>query len=404
MRPALVWIMAVVSGCGSPEMTTSEPVVRDSVGIRIVEHAAVGGGTPLIGLAPNPLWAHGGGQGDYQFASITAGVLLADGSAVVADIEINEVVAIASDGSLRSVLARNGEGPGEVGWVRSLIALGGDSVLVEDDRNHRFSIFVGDRFLGSTSTYGLMEHSSDLEAHGVDRSGSLLMSSQGHRRPEAEWRPGFMVRAQLEGATVDTVAIHDKTHADLVGDPLYPFAPRGGVAVSAGEFVIARSDVPEVVWRRSDGSIRQIVRWRPTWEYPTDDELDRHKASQLERAGSQISDAELADMADLMDELYRVAPERPLPLFSRIHGDDAGRVWLAEHVVTWPTDEPTAYTVIDFDGAWLGTIRLPWEFRLLAVRGDWVLGVVKDELDIQTVVVHELLGTGSVERPIDPGR
>ena len=37
----------------------------------------------------------------------------------------------------------------------------------------------------------------------------------------------------------------------------------GEVTVAAGRYVYTRSDRPEITWRLPDGTIAQIVRWRP---------------------------------------------------------------------------------------------------------------------------------------------
>ena len=45
------------------------------------------------------------------------------------------------------------------------------------------------------------------------------------------------------------------------GMPLFRYY--GAVGAAGGEFVHGRSDTPELVWRRPDGTARQIMRWQP---------------------------------------------------------------------------------------------------------------------------------------------
>jgi hypothetical protein len=52
--------------------------------------------------------------------------------------------------------------------------------------------------------------------------------------------------------------------------------------------------------------------------------------------------------------------------------------------------EATAWTVIDPEGRWMGTVDLPPNFTLRAVGKDRLVGVRTDELDVQYVVVLKL--------------
>ncbi len=82
--------------------------------------------------------------------------------------------------------------------------------------------------------------------------------------------------------------------------------------------------------------------------------------------------------------------DEPLPLFSMLHGDDEGRVWLAHFDPARNRAGVPGYTVIGPDGEWLGVLESPESFRLLDVAGGRVLGVFKDDLDVEHVVVYEL--------------
>ena len=65
-----------------------------------------------------------------------------------------------------------------------------------------------------------------------------------------------MARYDPETGAVDTVASHK--HLPGESNPAHGL----GVFVSDGQFVYVRTDTPEVVWHRADGTVRQIARWR----------------------------------------------------------------------------------------------------------------------------------------------
>ena len=54
--------------------------------------------------------------------------------------------------------------------------------------------------------------------------------------------------------------------------------------------------------------------------------------------------------------------------------------------------EGAPYTVISPDGSWLGHVETPPKLRILDVTGGFVLGVLRDEMDVENVVVYELVG------------
>ncbi len=46
------------------------------------------------------------------------------------------------------------------------------------------------------------------------------------------------------------------------------------------------------------------------------------------------------------------------------------------------------YTVISSDGEWLGQVEALCRFRILDVAGRLVLGVLRDEMDVENIVVY----------------
>ncbi len=87
---------------------------------------------------------------------------------------------------------------------------------------------------------------------------------------------------------------------------------------------------------------------------------------------------------------YELVADEPLPLFGFLHGDDEGRVWLSHYDTGRYSAGVPGYTVIGPDGEWLGVLESPESFRLLDVAGGRVLGIFKDDLDVEHVVVYEL--------------
>ena len=387
-----------LAACGAETAPTTDRTVRDSAGVHIVEYV----GTPTAGttlaFSAEPLYTHGTGTGDYLFQSIWTGALMPDGSAAISDAGNAEIVLLGPDGSTQETLAGPGEGPGEVGFVASLLAVGQDSLLVEDDVNAQFTLLANGSIAQAVSVRGSRVLTRGLVTHGIDSAGQLLMASSSFRRGfEQAWLPGHMVRLALETQVADTVASYDWVpRQPPEGSPENPFPHYGLVGASGGQFIYGRTDTPEILWRRPDGTVRQIVRWQPEWVYPTDEHWALFEAEQraiLPEINPQVqTDAAVEELIRNVLAGYRLVPDEPLPLFgSPFFGDDEGRVWLAGFAVDWKRNEAPHFDVIAEDGEWLGVVHAPARFRVLDVAGGRVLGVLTDEMDVESVVVYELL-------------
>ena len=383
-----------LTGCDEAAGPAGEALVRDSAGVRIVEYAAAPAADAPFAFSPEPVYSHGSGNGNYAFQSIWAGRLLPDGSAAISDDGNDEVVIVAPDGAAHHILARSGQGPGEVGFVASLFVLSQDSLLLEDDVNRRFTLFVN----GSparTVTVQDPAFGRGLSAHGLDSSGQLLMSTSSYRSGfEEAWLQGKMVRFNLDTGVPDTVASYDFAPYTPREGPQNPFAGFGRVTAAAGHFLYTRSDKAEITWRLPDGTVRQIVRWRPEPVYPTEEHLEPLAArtrTRLRFANPQGSAGRIEEM--VMEQLagYQILPDTPLPFFSRPLGDGEGRVWLPTYVPGGPREGLPPYSVVSPEGEWLGRVDAPPRLRILDVAGGRVLGVVKDEMDVESIVVYELV-------------
>ena len=400
MRSERHFILVLTAALAACQSDPRPPVdagvhIEDRAGVRIVEHAQAPVTEAPFRLAPEPLYRYGAGPGDYMFTWVTAGALLSNGSAAIYDAESGDLVLLEPDGRSGSVLARRGEGPAELGGPpKAMLPLGRDSLLIQDYMNTRFSLFAGGAFVRTTTISP--ELSQAFGARGISGDGDILMSSTRSVRPSPEgWEAGYVVRLDLAGGATDTIASYDWV------PPQPPVRPRtrnpashfGGVAPVRGEFVQGRTDTPELTWRRADGSIRQIVRWQPEWVYPTDEHRDRLakelEAGILEEMGA-MTDAERTGMLERMLATWQFDTDKPLPLFTGLMADDEGRVWLREY---YPSLETTtrSYIVFSPDGLRLGRVSIPEGLRVFRVHGGRVLGVIKGEMDVLSVVVYELV-------------
>ena len=360
-------LMAGVGACGGDtSMASDVPVeIEDSAGVRIVAYE----GTPTT-AAPfrfpaEPRYRHGATPGDYAFRGINVGRLFPDGSAVVSDEWNSELVVLSPDGTTHEVLARQGEGPGEVMYAYDMFALGQDSVLMADPRLGRVTLFAG------RSVARTVDHRSlrSLSVAGIGSSGELLLATRVPSEPlsgvEGEWLPGHMARFDMETGALDTVASYDYMPRIPPGLEWNPIAAVGEVMVATGQFAYTRSDRPEITWSLPDGTVTQIVRWQAEPAQLTEEMLEPVEADV--RMRNRVAYADRKRMAGI-------------PPTGRSSAHAGKRAFVPP------------YTVISSDGEWLGTVEAPPRFRILDVTGGLVLGVLRDEMDVENVVVYGLMG------------
>ena len=384
--------LAPAAACGgdpSPPAHAS-PQIQDSAGIRIVAYEGTPTAEPPFRFAAEPRYRHGANPGDYAFQGAGVGRLFPDGSAVVHDAWNNELVAFGQDGATYEVVATEGEGPGEVGYVSAIFALGQDSVLVADPNRGRVTLFVG----GSVLLTADLPRSGRIGVEGIGASGELLLAtSWGPSTFEGEWLPGHMIRFDMEIGALDTIASYDLNPRIPPGLQWDPIRAAGEVMVAAGQFVYTRSDRPEVTWRFPDGTVTQIVRWQVEPALLTEDWMEPIEAEhrmEVRMHSPGVPDARIAEITRRDMAIYRASIGRPMPLFGSPFADAEGRVWLPSYKPGGEHHGVAPYTVIAPGGEWLGTVETPPGLRILDVAAGLVLGVVRDEMDVVSVVVYEL--------------
>jgi len=396
-RQILAAPLLAVAGCGGDDAPAAGPMVRDSAGVRIVEYAGAPEHEAAFALSTEPVYRYGSAPGDFLFGRIWSGVLFGDGRSAIYDAGNSEIVVLSPDGTGHELLARSGEGPGEIGFLQSMFTVGTDSLLVEDDGNARFTLFADRGVVRSVSLQENRLLSRQLRAMGIDPTGQLLMSSASYRRGfPNDWLPGHMVRLDLDALVADTVASYDWVPIRPPDDePENPFSHLGWVDAAGGRFVYGRSDTPEIVWREPDGTVSQVVRWDPDRIYPAEEHWQIFEADTrltLPAINPQLqTDEAIEELIRGALAGYRVQPDQPLPLFGAFFGDDEGRLWLPEFAVAAGRHGYPAYTVISPAGEWLGQVQAPSGLRVLDGARGRVLGVLKDEMDMESVVVYELI-------------
>ncbi len=393
-RPSFILALLTAVPACAPDAslpTHAPPHIVDSAGVRIVtyDHSTIT--QAPFQLAAEPRYRHGAHASDYSFQEGSVGRLLPDGSAVVYDQWNVELVAFSPDGTTHSVLATEGEGPGEVRYVSAIFATGQDSVLIADPNLARVTLFVG----GSAARIIALPRSARLEVEGIGSSGELLLATTyGSFSDEEAWRLGHMARFDVETGALDTVASYDFMPRIPPGLEREPIPAYGEITVAAGRFVQTRSDRPQVTWRLPDGTATQIARWQAAPTLLTEEWMQSIEADyrmEVRKHSPNVPEAGITESTRRVMGIYRASIGRPMPLFAEPFADSEGRIWLPSYKPGGERHRVPPYTVIAPDGEWLGTVEAPPGFRILDVASGLVLGMELDEMDVESAAVYELV-------------
>lgn len=384
---------AVVLFACAPGDSGPEPfVVQDSAGTAIAEsrvQAWQEGEGWRVG--PDPIVVIGQVEGDprYEFLAVRE-VTFWPGDRIVLLNAIDEVRAYDLDGTFVWSAGQAGDGPGDFGSTLAIWPHAGDSLAVSDNRLQRVSYWDSDGQFGrvvSTSHEGDEGFASQIS--GGFPSGEMF-----------GWGGTSSFTSRDRGLLQDSLRmrIHDASgsFARLIGQ--VPATPRWGGEdipfafipmtvdiwpVADGEYIlVARSSAPEIQLWNPDGSLDRIIRWDP-----------RPRPVSAEMRSAFIEDAVASASEGRRAAIRRFYGEVPfpdvLPEIRAVLTDSDGRVWAQRY---HPSDDTAEeWIVFDPDGRWLGPVTLPDRFVLNDVSGDRIVGVERDDLDVERVVVYALV-------------
>ena len=372
--------------------------VTDSSGVRIVHN-------PTDGLwTPESTWqaveeiriGEISGEAEYQFGSVVALDVDADGNIYALDQQAQEVRVFDAEGLHLVTLGGPGSGPGELGRASAGVFVGpGDTVLVPDLANARVNLYEpGGAPAGS---YALALQNGVPIRWKLDRDGRLLGQLRSFPVPGQEG-PSEPTRDPIVAYGTDGT-ITDTLHSLPPGqsiergpggaprvtlfspEPIWDLAPNGS-------FVSAMNSAYRVEFWDDAGRLTQVLERDVTRSEIT--ESDQETVRELLR--KLIAEQGVPPQAaQAVIEGMRFAEFYPAFLNMLVAAD--GSVWLqqiqtADALAASGAFNPqdlgsSSWDVFDHDGRYLGILEFPPKFTPLKILGDDVYGVLRDDLDVQ---------------------
>ncbi len=356
-----------------------------------------------IVLSEEPIWSvgiqgtePGGGSSAMMFERISGGERLEDGSVVVADEGAAEVRKFAADGAHLWTVGGRGEGPGDFEGLALLRNCSEGKITVYDRHLFRVTEFgQGGELLGTWAVpFEEAPPYSDQEVTCAP-DGRIAYHTAGEFPSE----PG-MVRWQVQvrwtsGASESHVLReHVPGPEKILDGSSYWDRPWSKVLVlgATGEGVwMGTSDDHAMELIGWDGNVVRTLQWSGDDLVATQEDAVQF----LEELTDGDDEAEKERFArESWPDYEEVLPAR-VPAYSRLIVSADGSLWVGSwNGVTWwprlPRHPGRSWNIFDRSGTRTGQVTVPANMSVLDAGPDWVLVVVRDHLNVQSLAVYKL--------------
>lgn len=340
----------------------------------------------------------------YLLHQVIGTTRLADGRIVVADIGSSELLFYDSLGVHLRTTGGRGEGPGEFQRIIQLQRLPGDTLLVLSYRPGLTWLSPDGDYLRSErvewpNVASLPCRLAETNWH-VFEDGSIITLLEDNfgvdpcpPSPDPPWRhTGLLARATAFDGTFDTLGIFPATERNSPNYRAYGHALT--LAFGSGRVYVGDTASEEILVLNLRGDTLRVL---PTpWSaVPIPPEARKEDARRFERSDGSV---EVGNPYSYPDDY---------PLFGRLLADDVGYLWVMAYPeflepVPAPMFESAAalaliteeggarWRVLDSTGEAVAELRTAPGFFPFEIGEDYVLGVWKDELDVQAVRLYGL--------------
>lgn len=393
-------VLVAIAACGDGR-STAFSTSTDSAGVRIVTSTApVWGATGGWQVDTTPLLSIGDaiGPNPVLLVEVNGVRLLSNGHIAVVNGSEHEVRYFDSKGN---AAGRTGRSDTDAFRSVSLVGNSGDSLLLWDaELDHATLLDPGGRVVRSFSL-------TKRDTSAATRLGYA---------PAALFGDGTLLLAARSGAATgeqsglrrDTIPLRRADAFGVIGVPIAsvpgsealaiitkkfvsrferPFGQRTVIGAQGANTLVGTGDIDGLTVYDSTGKLAAYYRVdRPRRSIPESD-----IAALGFRQGRQLQQLPPDFAAVFRRVLTEVGVPGTLPTTYQLVVDATGAIWLRDDVGPVLRDSiPQRWTVLSATGAWLGAVTTPRRFEVHQITADRVVGVQRDENDVEYVRVFRL--------------
>lgn len=395
----------LLAGCEGGEIGRPTAEIQDSAGVRVVVNPPPSPDTdPVWTVAEEPEVEIGVLDGDpeYQLFRVSGAVVMSDGRIAVANQGAFDLRMFDPEGRHLWTTGGEGDGPGEFRAIELLGRFGPDSILVQDFRLQRLSVFDDAGGLARSFQVDSEEELRFPRPEGVLEGGGIVVrQSQVYTAGEATtgidrgvWR---LYLAEPSGRVVETLAELPGAETFVLSQERslsvwnLAFGRSGFIRVGGGRVAVANNDGYSVRILDARGAPVQVVRQRREPVPTSEADFDAFAESQLADVENEGRRTRIRRM------LTDMTRHGTFPAFADIRLDRSGNLWVEEY--RRPGDERPVWQVFDRDGVLTARVRTPPGLNVLDVGDDYLLGLVRDELDVERLRLHRLVRSAGGRNP-----
>ncbi|MGH7470490.1 MAG: 6-bladed beta-propeller [Longimicrobiales bacterium] len=326
---------------------------------------------------------------EYMFAQVGDAVRLADGRIAVANGGSSELRVYDAQGKHLRTMGRAGDGPGEFRTLRYLWRLRGDSLVAVDTRNGRLTFYgPGPTMLHTVqlppipAASGRLSDGSYIAALGLAPP-DKINNFQGHID-----FVGLVLRRASPTAAYDTI-VRGKAGQSFV-QPVgsswrqypYPYGRTAQIAIGNTRFYYGDTHSTEIGIYDTRGTRVGALKLRDGARALSGADIERWIEFEVAKRPNEQA------KTDTRVALREIPAPRKTPEFAALKLDDDGNLWVRRYGPPW--DPSRDWDVYDPNGRSLASARLPARFEPSHIGRDFVLGVSKDEFDVERIELYRL--------------
>lgn len=360
-------LLVLLAACGESPGVAPGTTVTDSAGVRIVV-SAPDQATPLELETRLAVIGTGEGQGQQLFR-VGPVRLLPDGGLVVGERGPAEVRTYDAGGELTGTRARRGEGPGEFQGIGSFQFLPGEYIRVLDTSAGRATIFTPDWEVAGTEA---------MPAPPGRPTEPMMVAFPGVGF-------AFTSSGRFVGLPGPTALRTGRPGALPVTAPLTVFDTGGTVMGELEELrLMTFYEVPDAQPNMTVQSGSPRLQWDVRDTRLVVAEGLRHDLAVYDDGMPTLRVREDRPLRpNPAPDTTAAPPTEFLPAYDWVAVDADRRIWARAGAA--PGTDSAEWRAFDSDGALWGTLRLPARDRVVDARGDTLILLRRDDMDVERI-------------------